>query len=316
MKQSEALNKILAEARAAVKRGDKEGALIAAKRALDEDSTSLDAILLAASLCEPKESLAYSKQAIQLFPENDRARKCLAWAEQRINQDQSKSKTTNPRIKDKNSNTTTRDFNRGIVAGLITFFLVGLCFFTWLGFPQITITLGAPPLSAQVNTPTPFQYFFPTSTPTSIPTPTIQPQPTAENVGSYYAHSWDIQTTMNGTDKFWIEVDLSEQMLIAWQGDNSLASFSVSTGTSSYPTVTGSYKVYAKYDKYTMVGPGYNLPDVPYSLFFHKGYSIHGTYWHNNFGTPMSHGCVNMTISDAAWIYDNASIGTVVFVHP
>jgi lipoprotein-anchoring transpeptidase ErfK/SrfK len=64
-----------------------------------------------------------------------------------------------------------------------------------------------------------------------------------------------------------------------------------------------------------MVGDGYYLPDVPYSMFFYKGYSLHGTYWHSNFGTPMSHGCVNMVTSDAAWVYENAPIGTYVYVH-
>jgi lipoprotein-anchoring transpeptidase ErfK/SrfK len=64
-----------------------------------------------------------------------------------------------------------------------------------------------------------------------------------------------------------------------------------------------------------MAGPGYYLPNVPYVMYFFQGYGIHGTYWHNNFGTPMSHGCVNLTIEDSAWIFDFASVGTVVFVH-
>jgi lipoprotein-anchoring transpeptidase ErfK/SrfK len=50
-------------------------------------------------------------------------------------------------------------------------------------------------------------------------------------------------------------------------------------------------------------------------MYFYDGYGIHGTYWHNNFGTPMSHGCVNLTIEDSAWMFDFASVGTVVFVH-
>jgi len=79
--------------------------------------------------------------------------------------------------------------------------------------------------------------------------------------------------------------------------------------------VTGAYKIYSMHPTYTMIGPGYNLPDVPYAMFFHKGYSIHGTYWHSNFGTPMSHGCVNMHTNDAAWVYGQAGIGTYVFVH-
>jgi lipoprotein-anchoring transpeptidase ErfK/SrfK len=64
-----------------------------------------------------------------------------------------------------------------------------------------------------------------------------------------------------------------------------------------------------------MSGPGYFLPDVPYVMYFYKGYGLHGTYWHNNFGVPMSHGCINLTIADAGWIYDYATIGTVVNIH-
>jgi lipoprotein-anchoring transpeptidase ErfK/SrfK len=64
-----------------------------------------------------------------------------------------------------------------------------------------------------------------------------------------------------------------------------------------------------------MSGPGYSLPDVPFTMFFYQGYAIHGTYWHNNFGTPMSHGCVNLTIPDAEWIYNWSSVGTLVNVH-
>ena len=68
--------------------------------------------------------------------------------------------------------------------------------------------------------------------------------------------------------------------------------FITSTGTWQYPTVTGQYKIYVMYRYADMAGPGYYLPNVPYVMYFYKGYGIHGTYWHNNFGTPMSHGCV------------------------
>jgi lipoprotein-anchoring transpeptidase ErfK/SrfK len=64
-----------------------------------------------------------------------------------------------------------------------------------------------------------------------------------------------------------------------------------------------------------MAGPGYYLPNVPYVMYFYEGYGLHGTYWHNNFGHPMSHGCVNFTIEDAGWLFDFASVGTVVNLH-
>jgi hypothetical protein len=132
---------------------------------------------------------------------------------------------------------------------------------------------------------------------------------------SYFSHSWDIPKLTGEDSEFWVEVDLSSQTLFAYRGSTLLDSFAVSTGTSDTPTLPGSFKIYAKYDYYTMRGPGYDLPDVPYSMFFYKGYSIHGTYWHHNFGTPMSHGCVNMETSAAAWLYEQTKIGTPVYVH-
>ncbi len=48
---------------------------------------------------------------------------------------------------------------------------------------------------------------------------------------------------------------------------------------------------------------------------FYKGYGLHGTYWHNNFGYPMSHGCINLRIDDAGWIYNWAVVGTVINIH-
>ena len=59
----------------------------------------------------------------------------------------------------------------------------------------------------------------------------------------------------------------------------------------------------------------YDLANVPYVMYFHEGYGLHGTYWHNNFGTPMSHGCVNLSTGDAGWFYNWASVGTKVVTH-
>lgn len=148
------------------------------------------------------------------------------------------------------------------------------------------------------DTPTP----LPTDTPEPIPPTAALPAPAAKSSSS------------SGGVK-WIEVDLSEQMLYAWEGKTLVASFVVSTGAAPYRTITGSYPIYEKHRKANMWGPGYFFPDVPYTMYFHKGYGIHGTYWHNNFGTPMSHGCVNMSIPDAEWLYYWASIGTSVKVH-
>lgn len=122
-------------------------------------------------------------------------------------------------------------------------------------------------------------------------------------------------TTGIGNGERWIDVDLSEQRLYAYEGDTVVKTFVVSTGTWQYPTVTGTFKIYVKLRYTDMSGPDYYLPDVPYVMYFYKGYGLHGTYWHNNFGVPMSHGCVNLSIPDAAWLYNWASVGTVVRVH-
>ena len=118
-----------------------------------------------------------------------------------------------------------------------------------------------------------------------------------------------------GDGERWIDVDLTNQMVYAYEGETVVNSFVVSTGTWLTPTVTGKHKIYVKVRMQDMSGPGYYLRDVPYVMFFSGDYGLHGTYWHNNFGTPMSRGCVNLTIDNAAWLFSWASVGTVVNVH-
>lgn len=111
-----------------------------------------------------------------------------------------------------------------------------------------------------------------------------------------------------------IVVDLSDQRVYAYENGQLVRNVLVSTGVAAYPTVQGDYEVYLKYVSQTMSGPGYYLPGVPYILYFYQGYSLHGTYWHNNFGTPMSHGCVNMPTPEAEWLFNWAPLGTPVHV--
>jgi LysM repeat protein len=113
----------------------------------------------------------------------------------------------------------------------------------------------------------------------------------------------------------WIDVDLSSQTVRAYQGNVAVRSMVVSTGISRYPTPPGRFRIYAKYPSVNMSGPGYYLPGVPHTMFFYKGYALHGTYWHSNFGRPMSHGCINLTRADAAWLYSWAAVGTQVVIH-
>ncbi len=109
-------------------------------------------------------------------------------------------------------------------------------------------------------------------------------------------------------------VDLSDQMLYAFEGDTLVRSTLISSGTWRTPTVTGTFYIYARYEAARMRGPGYDLANVPFTQYFYKGYGLHGTYWHSNFGTPMSHGCVNMPTPEAEWAYHWATFGTPVIV--
>lgn len=111
-----------------------------------------------------------------------------------------------------------------------------------------------------------------------------------------------------------IVVDLSEQQVYAYENGQLLRIFTVSTGLPRTPTVQGDYRVYVKYAATRMRGPGYDLPNVPWTMYFYQGYGLHGTYWHSNFGHPMSHGCVNMRTPEAEWLYNWAPVGTPVHV--
>ena len=113
----------------------------------------------------------------------------------------------------------------------------------------------------------------------------------------------------------WIDINLSGQRLTAYQGNSAVFSTSISSGVAGRRTPTGRFAVRTKIPSQRMSGPGYNLAGVPYVMYFAGANAIHGTYWHNNFGRPMSHGCVNMRIPEAKWLYNWASIGTPVSVH-
>ncbi|WP_264325965.1 L,D-transpeptidase [Romeriopsis navalis] len=112
-----------------------------------------------------------------------------------------------------------------------------------------------------------------------------------------------------------MEVNLTTQRVIAWEGKRWVDAMIVSTGKKSTPTVTGVFNIYLKYRKSSMRGDDYNVPNMPHIMYFHRGYGLHGAYWHNRFGTPVSHGCVNLALDKAKWLYNFATVGTPVVVH-
>jgi len=111
-----------------------------------------------------------------------------------------------------------------------------------------------------------------------------------------------------------IVVVLSTQTAYAYQNGQLMRRALISSGLPKTPTVQGDFKVRHKVRSQRMTGEDYDLDNVEWVMYFYQGYALHGTWWHHNFGTPMSRGCVNMTNADAKWFYDFAPIGTPVHV--
>lgn len=110
------------------------------------------------------------------------------------------------------------------------------------------------------------------------------------------------------TTERWISIDLYEQIVIAYEGATPVFATLIATGLDRWPTREGTYHIYFRRTRKNMSGgtPGddyYSLEEVPWTMFFDEGRALHGAYWHDGFGYRRSHGCVNLSISDAHWLY-------------
>ncbi len=114
----------------------------------------------------------------------------------------------------------------------------------------------------------------------------------------------------------WIEINLTTQRLIAWEGKKPVYAVIVSTGKADTPTLSGVFEIYNKRAKDHMRGDDYDISDVPYAMYYDRGYAIHGAYWHHRFGTPISHGCINVAVDHAEWLFKWAETGVPVIIHP
>jgi hypothetical protein len=130
-----------------------------------------------------------------------------------------------------------------------------------------------PTPTASLPPPVPTETEIPTSVPTSTTAPFPTPTPLERRI---------------------IEIDLSDQWLRAYEDGELVLETPISTGTDAYPTPVGEYRIYLKLVADRMTGPGYDLPAVPWTMYFYGGYAIHGAYWHDQFGHVRSHGCINL----------------------
>lgn len=107
----------------------------------------------------------------------------------------------------------------------------------------------------------------------------------------------------------WIGIDLYEQVAIAYEGDTPVFATLVSSGLPGWDTNEGLFHIYMRYERTTMSGAYqqpdfYSLHEVPWTMYFDGDIALHGTYWHDGFGYRASHGCVNLSITDAKWLYE------------
>lgn len=120
-----------------------------------------------------------------------------------------------------------------------------------------------------------------------------------------------------GAGEKWIEVNLAEQYLIAYEGDRPVYVTLISSGRAYHPdepeanylTPRGLFRIRAKHlaanmDGDTAADGPYSIDDVPYVMYFQLAYALHGAFWHRAFGFPRSHGCVNLAPRDAQWVFN------------
>ncbi len=129
---------------------------------------------------------------------------------------------------------------------------------------------------------------------------------------------WIVQTRVaevhpvvrpEGVSGKWVAVDLYEQTLIAFEDDKAVFATLISSGLPKWPTSEGTFKIYDRHQEIKMSGEGgqpdfYYLPEVPWVMYFNDAQqALHGAYWHDGFGFRHSHGCVNMSMTDAQWVF-------------
>ena len=106
----------------------------------------------------------------------------------------------------------------------------------------------------------------------------------------------------------WIHVNLSQQTLVAYEGDRPVFATLVSSGKEGYEPPLGIFPIFAKYVSATMnatdaIDGFYEVEEVPWTMYYWESFALHGAYWHNDFGKPKSHGCTNLAPPDARWLY-------------
>ncbi len=338
-------DQLLTQARYALKTGDKSRA-----RALCQDALRINPrnhmawLTMAVAAPSPDAAMGYVRQAERIQPNDPNVQKGLIWANKRLTAQQTAVSTPIPPAK-KQKKRKPFLFLILIITLLVT---AAFSYFQWGqdGTKTVAMVAESTPTSAAAVVPLsslePQTITQGTATPHSIqpkniaansktttwatwtmtPTPTNTPTPTPTWQPTFRAPQEGISTGRPlgiGRYEKWIDVDLTSQTLTAYEGDALVFQTLISSGLTPNNTVTGQFRVWLRFESQTMdgslLGYDYYLEGVPYVMYFFEDYALHGTFWHNNFGNPMSHGCVNMETGDAGWIFEWSEMGTVVNVH-
>jgi len=322
---------LLRDGQAAARAGQKAKARRKFRTVLIFDPTNVTALLWMAWLSDdPRVSLAYVAHALACDPHDPRAHAALRWARRRV--------TSPPPPKPPSSPAAAAPASRRRRSHLVALIALGLLIILIGGALAWSLSADLPVLTALASTPIPTFTPPPTHTPTSPPTltsthtptpantptplptstptltPTLTPRPVLPTAPPLPSPATLSPLSVHGNVR-WIDVDLTHQTLTAYEGQTVVRTTLVSTGLPRTPTPVGLYRIWIKLRYDDMSGPGYYLPNVPYVMYFYRSYSLHGTYWHSNFGHPMSHGCVNLPTSEAEWLFNWAEVGTLVNIH-
>ncbi len=341
---------LIEQARRALKSGQKSRAEALLFQAVQEDPDNFRAwLLLAAATSSPQKSLEYVQRADMLAPDNPSVAKARLWAEDRLAK-ANEAQPPPPSANQRNWMPWLWGTAVFLIIGLggITAVLLVTQWFMFASAnrsPRQIADNRPTPIVETTATPTSYSPVNPplaAAEPRSqskqiapgdlndpprpewtiTPTPTNTPTPTPTLVPTYLAP----QNSKPAMRPFgvaqgepWIDVDLSSQTLNAYEGNDLVYTTRVSSGLNEFPTVTGMFRIWLRLESQTMdgtrLGYDYYLENVPYVMYFFEDYALHGAYWHNNFGYPMSHGCVNLSPADARWLYEWSAYGTVVNVH-
>jgi lipoprotein-anchoring transpeptidase ErfK/SrfK len=119
-----------------------------------------------------------------------------------------------------------------------------------------------------------------------------------------------------------MDVNLTSQTLVVYENCQPIFATLISSAKAPAVTPTGTFSIFYMEERLPLfanervaTSEEFYLADVPWLMFFHENWAIHGAYWHDHFGEPGSHGCINVSPYDARWLFEWAKLGDMIVIH-